>query len=164
MSEYEDRYPDAYGRREETDPAPGQRRFRLGLPRQVRDSAPAIVERRGERPPVKVVNIADPAPAPRPAPSATAERPRRPLVDRSPREISDDVAAQLAASPFIDASGVSITVDGADVVLDGTINSLIAIALAKALASNVPGVGRVQVQLRVRQTPRSYQAGRIEAE
>ena len=167
MSEYEDRYPDAYGRREEADPAPGRRRFRLGLPRQVRDGAPAVIERRGERPPVKVVNIADPAP--RPAPSATAERPRRPLVDRSPREISDDVAAQLAASPFIDASGVSITVDGADVILDGTINSLIAIALAKALASNVPGVGRVQVQLRVRQTPRSYEAGsapgaKVEAE
>ena len=65
---------------------------------------------------------------------------------------------QLNASPFIDASGISITVDGAEVRLEGTINSLIAISLAKALVSNDPGVGRVEVQLRVQQRPHVYDA------
>lgn len=141
MVEYKNRDPDSHGRREASDPA--GRRFRLG-PQRV--AAPSV----------KIATIASLA-APHPTPPPVAERPRRPLVDRSPREISDDVAAQLAASPFIDASGVSITIDGSDVTLEGTINSLIAVALSKALASNVPGVGRVQVQLRVQQAPRSYE-------
>jgi osmotically-inducible protein OsmY len=86
-----------------------------------------------------------------------AERPRQPLVQRTPREIRDDVAQQLAESPFIDVSDISVTVDGSEVTLAGTINSLIAISLAQALASNVAGVGRVQVRLRVRPAARSYE-------
>jgi BON domain len=155
MSDYTDRNLDAYGRRKPTESPHAQRPFRPGLPWQARDGAPAALRRRGDARPVKVVNIGEPTQAPRGTPSAIDEQPRRPLADRSPREISDDVAAQLAASPFIDASGVAITVDGSEVTLDGTINSLIAIALAKALVSNVAGVGRVQIQLRVEQTPRS---------
>jgi hypothetical protein len=149
MAEYEDRYPDAYGRREEAGPEPRRRHFLgRGLPRQVRDSGPPAESVR----PAGGTPWAPPAPQPR-----HVERLRRPLDERSPQEICDDVAEQLAASPFIDASDITITVDGTEVTLDGTINSLIAISLAQALASNVPGVGRVQVQLRVRQTPRSYE-------
>jgi hypothetical protein len=173
MSEYEDRYPDAYGRREETDREPRQRHFLgLGLPRQVRDSAPVVTSTPREEssipngpaipgePSIKVVDIADlPPPPPRHAAQLHTERPRQPLVERSAREISEDVAEQLAASPFIDSSGISITVDDSGVTLEGTINSLIAISLARALALNVPGVSRVQVQLRVHQTPKSYAAG-----
>ena len=161
MSEYEDRYPDAYGRQEEVDPKPLHRHFSwLGLSRQVRDDEPAIAEARSDGPSIKVVDIADLAPAPRPTgpvPQRPVERPRQPLIERMPREICDDVAAQLGASPFIDASGIAVTVDGSEVTLSGTINSLIAISLAKALVSNVPGVGRVQVQMRVQQTPRRYE-------
>ena len=159
MSEYEERYPDAYGRQEVTDRAPRRRHFLgLGLPRQVRDTAPAVAEERPDAPPIKVVDIAALEPSPPPAPQPHhAERPRRPLVERTPREICDEVAAQLTASPFIDATGISLTVDGSEVTLSGTINSLIAIALAKALASNVPGVSRVQVQLRVQQAPKRYE-------
>jgi hypothetical protein len=159
MSEYEDRYSDAYGRREETDPAPRQRHFLgSGLPRQVRDNTPAVISTQRDvpsipgEPPIKVVDIAD-LPPPQPH---YAERPRRPLVERSAHEICEDVAEQLAASPFIDAAGISITVDDGEVTLEGTINSLIAISLARALAVNVPGVSRVQVQLRVHQAPRRY--------
>jgi osmotically-inducible protein OsmY len=79
------------------------------------------------------------------------------LVRRTPQEIGADVAQQLAESPFIDVSDISVTVDGSEVTLTGTINSLIAISLAQALTSNVPGVGRVQVRLRVRPATRTYE-------
>jgi hypothetical protein len=59
-----------------------------------------------------------------------------------------------SGSPFIDGSGTSGTVDGSG-VLDLTTNSLIAISLAKARASNVPGVGYGPVQLRVEPSPRA---------
>jgi hypothetical protein len=159
MSEYEDRYPDAYGRREETDPEPRWRRFfGFGLPRQVRDSEPALAEARSDAPPVVDIQEAGPAPAPqRPPQPRRIERPRRPLVERDAQEICDDIAQQLAANRSIDASGISITVNGAEVTLGGTVNSLIEISLAQALVSNVPGVGRVQVQLRVQPAPRPYE-------
>jgi hypothetical protein len=173
MSEYEDRYPEAYGRREETDREPRQRHFLgLGLPRQVRNSAPAVISTPRDvaslldgpsipgEPPIKVVDIADlPPREPRHVVQLHSERPLRPLVERSAAEICDDVAEQLAASPFIDSSGISVTVDDGEVTLEGTINSLIAVSLARALALNVPGVGRVQVQLRVVQAPKRYMAG-----
>jgi len=160
MGEYEDRYPDAFGRGEEIDPEPRRRHFLgFGLPRQVRDDEPAIVDtRQGDA--VTAVNIQEPSPAPArrgpPEPPRHVERPRRPLVARTPREICDDVHEQLSTSPFIDASGISITVDGTDVRLEGTVDSLIAISLARALASNVQSVGRVEVQLRVQPRPHAY--------
>ena len=155
MGDYEDRYPDAFGRGEETDPPPRRRRFfSFGLPRQVRDGKPAIAVLRDDAP--RVVNIEEPLfsdaardPAAERLPPRDVERTRRPLVERTPREICDDVWEQLNDSPFIDASGISVTVENTEVRLDGTINSLIAISLARALVSTVPGVSRVQVQLRV---------------
>jgi osmotically-inducible protein OsmY len=81
----------------------------------------------------------------------------RTFVVRPESDIRDDVAEQLDASPFIDASGIAVTVAGSEVTLKGTINSLIAISLARALASNVAGVTRVEVQLQVRPTPHSYE-------
>ena len=160
MSEYEDRYPDAYGRQEETDQKPRRRRFLgLGLPRQVRDSESPLAEERHDAPPVVNLEEASRAPlAQRPPQPRHVERPRHPLVERSPQEIRDDVVERLASNAFIDTSGISATVDGSEVTLDGTINSLIAISLAKALASSVPGVGRVQVQLRVQPASRPYEA------
>jgi osmotically-inducible protein OsmY len=159
MGEYEESYPEAYGRREET--APHRRHFLgFGPPRQVRDAEPSIAEARSDAASVEVVNInaADTASRARPPqPVRHVERPRRPLVQRTPQEIRDDIAQQLAESPFIDESDIAITVDGAEVTLAGTINSLIAISLAQALASNVPGVSRVQVRLRVRPAPRRYE-------
>jgi hypothetical protein len=170
MSEYEDRYPDAYGRREEIDPTPRKRHFLgLGLPRQVRDSAPAVTSAPGDaqpvpgEPPIKVVDIADLPPRPPRHPNRPqserphGERPSRPPVERPASEVCKGVAEQLAASPFIDATGISITADDGEVTLAGTINSLIAISLARALALGVPGVNRVQVQLRVQHAPRRYE-------
>jgi hypothetical protein len=158
MGEYEESYPEAYGRKEETAP---RRRHFLGfsLPRQVRDAEPAVAEARSDAAAVEVVNIDAPEPAVYahpPQPERHAERPHQPLARRTPLEIGADVALQLAESPFIDASDVSVTVDSSEVTLSGTINSLIAISLAQALATNVPGVSRVQVRLRVRPATRTY--------
>jgi len=150
MGEYEDQHPDAYGRDEETEEqTPRLWRFLgFGLPRQVRESAPTVVDEHHDAPPLVDVQGQSPRP-PR-----QIERVRRPLVERTPSEICDDVAEQLNASPFIDASGIVITVDGSRVTLEGTINSLMATSMAKALATNVPGVSRVQVQLRVQAAQR----------
>jgi hypothetical protein len=162
MGEYEDNYPEAYGRREPTEPEPRRRHFLgVSLPRQVRDAEPAVAGARRDAASVYVVNIDQPDAAPsdcQPQLARPVERPRPPLVQRAFTEIRDDVAEALAESPFIDASNVSIDVDGSEVALEGTINSLIAISLAKALATNVPGVGRVQVRLRVQAPPKTYEA------
>jgi hypothetical protein len=143
MGEYEDRYPEAYGHREVIDQE-GERHFTgTGLPRQTRDAIPPT-----QRPPA----------APRPAPHLRTERPVRQLIARPPQEIRADVLRQLNDSPFVDASGIAVTVDGSEVMLDGTINSLMGISLAQALCSNVAGIGRVQVRLRVQPNPRRYEA------
>jgi hypothetical protein len=158
MGEYEDRYPDAYGRDEEVEaketPKDTHRHFRgTGLPRQVRSDPPPVVVPANVLDAPPVVTIEEPStPSP---PLRPVERPR-PSTERSSREIHDDVAEQLNGSPFIDASGVSISVDGSQVTLEGTINSLMAVSLARALTTNVPGVSRVQVQLRVEPAPRDY--------
>jgi hypothetical protein len=159
MSEYEDRYPDAYGRQEETDPKPRRRGFLgFGLLHHMRDREPPLADTQRDKPLAVDIQEAGPAPAPRrPRQQRRVERVRRPVVERNAQEICDDIAQQLAASPSIDASGISITVNGAEVTLGGTVNSLIEISMAQALVSNVPGVGRVQVQLRVQPAPRPYE-------
>lgn len=144
MGEYEDRYPDAYGHNEDIDPH--DRHFReVGLPRQVRGDLPAEDRPRPDEA------------GPRAAPPPPIARPMHAEMVRTPREICDDVWQQLDQSPFIDASGVTVSVDGSEVTLDGTINSLIAISLAKALAANVAGVSRVQVRLRVVPPQHTYE-------
>lgn len=125
--EYEDRYPDAYGHGEPAVPAGD-----LAAPAAARRSARPGSERR--------------AAAPLTAPLVRAER-----------DICDDVYERLKESPFIDATGVAVSVTGAEVTLDGTINSLIAVSLARALALNVAGVGAVQVRLKVAPPPRRYE-------
>jgi hypothetical protein len=148
MGEYEDRYPDAYGHGEVIDKDVTERHFTgIGPPRQTRNPEPA-------------------AGAPRlQAHKAAAHRERvaRPLVARPPQDIRADVSEQLNDSPFIDATGITVTVDGSEVTLEGTIYSLIAIALARALASNIAGVGRVQVRLRVQAAPRTYETAATSA-
>ena len=95
MGEYEESYPEAYGRREEILP---RRRnlFGFGLPRQVRDAEPAIAEERRDAALIEVVNIeASEATRPRPPqPARQVERPREPLVRRTPQEIGVEVAEQ----------------------------------------------------------------------
>lgn len=141
MGEYEERYPEAYGHGEDVEPR--KRHFLgWGLPRQVRGGL--SVEKRPQSGATPSAEAQTPPSRPTPA----AEPAKTALV-RTPREICDDVWERLNQSPFIDASRVTVSVDGAEVTLDGTINSLIAISLAQSLAADVTGVGRVQVRLRV---------------
>ena len=138
MGEYEDRYPDAYGRNEVIEDR-GARHFTgRGLPRQTRDQT--VVE--------------TPPAAPQPD---TPPRTSRSFVARPASDIRDDAMRELAASPFIDAAGIDVAVAADGVVtLSGTINSLIAIPLARALVSNIAGVRRVETQLRLARAARSY--------
>jgi hypothetical protein len=87
MGEYEDRYPEAYGHNEETDP--GDRHFGgVGLPRQVRGDLPADDRPRpGEAGPGET-------------PPAAIARPMHADMVRTPREICDDIWQQLDHSPF----------------------------------------------------------------
>ena len=141
MGEYEDRYPEAYGHGEDTEPR--DRHFLgRGLPRQVRG---IFRVEGGQRPQAP----ASSPPTAAPMPAAAAVQPTKSDMVRTSREICDDVWERLNQSPFIDASHVTVSVDGSEVTLDGTINSLIAISLAQALAAAVAGVKRVQVRLRV---------------
>jgi hypothetical protein len=144
MGEYEDRYPEAYGHNEDIDPS--DRHFGgIGLPRQVRGDLPADDRPRG--------NEAGPGETP-PAPIVRAMHAD---MVRTPREICDDIWQQLDHSPFVDASGVTVSVADSEVTLEGTINSLIAISLAQSLAANVAGVSRVQVRLRVKPPHHAYE-------
>jgi hypothetical protein len=130
MGEYEDRYPDAYGRGE-TIEAPRKGHFRTAsLPRQTRDPAVPSSERPATQPQFVEPTLSH-------------------AIGRGPDDVAKDIARQLSESPFIDASGITIAVEGSEVTLDGTINSLTARALAQALCSNVEGVGRIQLRLRV---------------
>src|SRR5665213_826846 len=148
MGEYEDRYPDSFGRGEETASTPQHRHFvGLDLPRQVRDDEPAIAEKPDEAPP---------APPLAQSSERHHEHPRRVFIEREPRVIQEDVQERLGESPFVDAAGISVLVEGSTVTLDGTVDSLFAVSVAKSLASNVPGVSRVQAELRVVPTLRSY--------
>jgi hypothetical protein len=146
MGEYEDRYPEAYGHGEEVEP---RKRHFLGwaLPRQVRGGVSVEKRPQAAAAPPAEAQIPPSGPGPAAEPTKTA------LV-RTSREICDDVWERLNQSPFIDASRVTVSVDGAEVTLDGAINSLIAISLAQSLAADVAGVGRVQVRLRVDQPAR----------
>lgn len=135
MGEYEDRYPEAYGQSEENEAAIAKQRLGgIGLPRQVRDTAPV-------------------AGTPRPAEPRMRELVPRVIVPRTPTEICDDVYERLNANPTIDTSGIVISVSGSEVTLDGTINSLIAVSMAQSIVSNTPGVSRALVQLRVVPSP-----------
>jgi osmotically-inducible protein OsmY len=155
MGEYEDRYPDAFGRGEESEPT-RQRRdvIGFGLPHQVQDDEPAVAEASDV---AEGAVAATPSAGPAPPMAHHYHPPRRVFIERDPADIYRDVVEQLDASPLVDATGISVAVDGSDVTLDGTINSLFAASVARSLASQVPGVGRVQVQLKVRPAPRGYE-------
>src|SRR5262249_23976947 len=120
MGEYEDRYPEAYGHGDGAEERAADRHFLdLRPARRVRDVASTPPDREVGR------------------------RVRAPVefgIGRAPRQICDDVYEQLGASPFIDATGITVAVTGAEVTLDGATNSRIAVSLARALALGTAGV------------------------
>ncbi len=144
MGEYEDRYPEAY-RREEPAPQPPaapersparersslRSRFGLGTPRE---TAPAWQHGRNE-PPRSVGN------------TYRGVGPRGYV--RAPERIYEDVCDRLTDNPFIDASEIEVTVSGAEVTLAGSVDGVIALRQAEAIAQEVAGVTRVHNRLTV---------------
>lgn len=159
MGEYEDRYPDAYGRGEEAARPPDQQAAGQAMPpRPVRD-------RSFWRTRFGLGAAAETAPAWQHAPSAprliepTAPPPRsqgayrgvgpRGYV-RSPERIYEDICDRLTDNPFIDASDIEVSVSGTEVALAGSVDSAIALRQAEAIAQEVAGVGHVRNRLIVR--------------
>jgi osmotically-inducible protein OsmY len=73
---------------------------------------------------------------------------------RSDARIHEDVNDRLTDDPVLDASDIAVTVSGGEVTLNGTVTSRFAKRRAEDCADAVSGVGHVQNNLRVNQTPR----------
>ncbi|MBV8778723.1 MAG: BON domain-containing protein [Alphaproteobacteria bacterium] len=161
MGEYEERYPEAFGRGETTEERPRRRHFfGLNLSRQVRDDKPALAEAGDD----KAVTATQPALAPNATPArppgaagpgrgADRPAPRRVFVERPAEEIRAEVSERLNQNPYVDLSRIAVTVEAAEVTLAGSVDTLFAVSVARALAANVSGVRRVQAELRVERAP-----------
>jgi hypothetical protein len=145
MGDYEDRYPEAYGRGDEAKP-PADKHAEAGPPRQVRDAP--------------IAGAAAPAASsPRP-PTAPAEphamRREGPHRGRGPRgyrrtseRILEDLCDRLTEDPFVDASEIEVQVNGTEVLLAGIVDDWTAQRQAQSIAQDVAGVTRVVNNLRV---------------
>ena len=159
MGEYEDRYPDAYGRDE--TPAPGSQpdERKEGQPRQGRDRLPprsvgAVIA------PTQAVSPNWQHLPNRPAPIATPTAPRPAELNyrgvgprgyvRSPERVYEDVCDRLTDHPLIDASDIEVVISGVEVTLRGSVKDPIAAGRAETIAREVPGVSSVRNTLSVR--------------
>jgi osmotically-inducible protein OsmY len=68
---------------------------------------------------------------------------------RADERVRDDVCERLRDDPFLDASGIEVRVEGADVILGGSVSGSSDKRRAQDLAENVSGVGQVKNELRV---------------
>jgi osmotically-inducible protein OsmY len=68
---------------------------------------------------------------------------------RAGDRVRDDVCERLRDDPFLDASGIEVRVEGADVTLAGSVSGSADKRRAQDLAENVSGVGQVKNELRV---------------
>lgn len=177
MGEYEDRYPEAYGRGEDIAQPPAGEELRHPMPpRQVRD-APLLRGRLG------IGAAAETAPAWRHGRDTGVLPPTAPLPGRRPetegvamveptapvrrrdgtfrgfgprgyvrpaQRIYEDICDRLTENPFIDASDIEVRVTGAEVTLSGTVDSAIALRQAESIAEEVAGVSHVRNDLAVR--------------
>lgn len=73
---------------------------------------------------------------------------------RSDERIREDVSDRLTDDPIVDASEIEVSVAGGEVTLNGTVTSRTAKRRAEDCADSVSGVGHVQNNLRVSETPR----------
>jgi len=177
MGAYEDRYPDSYGRGEQTAQAtPLEELQQATPPRQVRDATSTLRARFGLRAPVERRSpSSDKSPTWRHQQSAP-DAPAAPLsmiepqreaallrqqthatgsfrgigprgYIRSPERIYEDVCDRLTEDAFIDASDIEVSVTGAEVTLDGSVNNPVAIQRAEAIAADVTGVRQVHNHL-----------------
>jgi BON domain len=162
MGEYEDRYPDAYGRDEAPPPSstPQPRDRKEAPPRPASEQLPPRSlrwggTRSGMAPPPPWQHApAETAPATAPASSRSPGRDYRGVGPRgyvrSPTRIYEDICDRLAEHPLIDASDIEVLISGIEVVLAGSVDNAITADRAEALARQVPGVTAVRNALTVR--------------
>jgi hypothetical protein len=151
MGEYEDRYPDAYGRDEaKGQPPPREEVVHPSAPRQVRDVA-AGPSGRTETPASWRHVSAGAGGAGLPAERAGGFRGIGPRgYRRTPERIYEDICDRLTDNPFIDASDIDVATSGTEIVLSGSVDSAIALSQAQQIAAEVVGVSHVHNRLRVR--------------
>jgi len=162
MGEYEEPYPDAYGRDETEGEPPAPAELYLP-PRQHRQST--LFRTRfggGADEPARTWRHAPAEPPPAVEARAVAGSYRglgpRGYV-RSDQRIYEDICDRLTENPFIDASDISVTVRDRRVVLAGRLDNSIALGQAEEIACEVAGVVEVRSELVVRQAPAEAAAG-----
>jgi hypothetical protein len=155
MGEYEERYPDAYGRDETEGQPPAPAELHLP-PRQHRQST--LYNNSVRR------ATAEPAPGREhePAPAVSGEPDlvtptRRARASyrglgprgyvRSDQRIYEDICDRLTENPFIDASDIEVTVRNRTVTLAGSVDSLLALHQAEEIAREVTGVANLRNEL-----------------
>lgn len=161
MGEYEDRYPDAYGRDEAAAP-PSRPEERIPAPplrpgrewRLLRRAgAGAATETTAAPAPwqharSETAQMIEPTAPPNPDRNYRGIGPRGYV--RSPTRIYEDICDRLTEHPLIDASDIEVLISGIEVVLAGSVDSAVIAARVEAIAREVPGVKTVRNTLEVR--------------
>lgn len=173
MGEYEDRYPDAYGRDADlSQPAAPEEREQVIQPRQARDlpglrsrlglgaaaeTAPSTGWQHTPRDPTAgpaadpvMVEPKSPA-APMPVPTARGFRGIGPRgYIRSDQRIYEDICDRLTENPFIDPSDIEVRVDRGEVMLTGTVDSATELRQIEAICEEIVGVRHLHSRLALR--------------
>jgi len=160
MGEYEDRYPEAYGRGDEPVQPVASEDRKAAPPRQVQERF-ALRSRFGLATAAEAPPTWDHAPSETARtiePAAPPSRPR-PLdyrgigprgYVRSPERIYEDICDRLTENPFIDASDITVSVTGSEVRLTGSVDGAIVARQVEVIARQVSGVSWVHNDLRLR--------------
>lgn len=181
MGEYEERYPDAYGRDETAGQPPAQAELHLP-PRQYRQStlfrarfglgAAAETGPAWQHGPAGPTPSADPGRPRLVEPTAPPQQARASFRGLGPRgyvrsdqRIYEDVCDRLTEHPFIDASDIAVAVRDRTVTLAGGVDNVLALHQAENIAREVAGVANVRNDLIVdgdgrRETTPADQANR----
>lgn len=163
MGEYEERYPDAYGRHEtEGQPSPQAElhlpprqhrqstlfRTRFGLGAAAETAPPWQHGPTGETPPgaTERPQLVEPTAPPRRARASYRGLGPRGYV-RSDARIYEDICDRLTENPFIDASDIAVSVRDRTVMLSGSVDTLPALHQAEEIAREVVGVANVRNDL-----------------
>jgi hypothetical protein len=172
MGEYEERYPDAYGRGDEpaaaeepktSDPSGvkdrSALRHRFGLA-TAGEAVPGWHHSQSPTP-----HLIEPTAAPAAGSVAVgglaSYRGVGPRGYVRPAErIYEDVCDRLTENPFIDASDIMVSIAGSEVTLAGSVESALVARQAEAIAGQVLGVSRVNNALRPRPARESTTAQR----
>lgn len=173
MGEYEDRYPESYGRGEEATPRE-ELKHSAEPPRQVRDET-FMRPRAGLGGTTAQAWQHAPAPPHTPAPPSAAAATQRPPGRLTPAEAAaaqrlrgsyrgigprgyrrsdartyEDICDRLTENPFIDASDIEVLVRDGEVTMSGTVDSAISAYQAESIARETAGVLVVRNNLAVR--------------